>query len=130
MSGFARGVGRRPASGAAWGVLVASGVLEAVWATALHASAGFSRPGPTALFLVTVAASTVGLGWAMRSIPTGTAYAVWTGIGSVLTVSWAVATGAEPLNPLKAVFLVGILGCVVGLKRAEGLEPITAGRER
>ena len=58
----------------------------------------------------------IGLGWAMKFIPTGTAYAVWTGVGAVLTVSWAAFTGAEPLTPLKGVFLAGIIACVAGLK--------------
>lgn len=100
----------------AWLVLLVSSVLEAVWATALGASEGFSRPVETIVFVVATIASVVGLGWAMKVIPTGTAYAVWTGIGSVLTVSYAVATGAEPLTWAKALFLVGIVGCVAGLK--------------
>ena len=56
----------------------------------------------------------------MRTIPTGTAYAVWTGIGAVLTVLWAIATGAEQANILKVVFLAGIIACVVGLKFVDG----------
>jgi quaternary ammonium compound-resistance protein SugE len=100
----------------AWLVLLVSAVMEAVWATALGASAGLTRPGPAVVFVVFSVISLGGLGWAMRSIPTGTAYAVWTGLGAVLTVAWAAATGTEPLTPLKAVFLVGIIGCVVGLK--------------
>lgn len=107
----------------AWLVLLVSAVLEAVWATALGASEGFTRPLETLVFLVATIASVVGLGWAMKSIPTGTAYAVWTGIGSVLTVSYAVATGVESLSPLKAVFLVGIVGCVVGLKALSPAAP-------
>lgn len=100
----------------AWVVLLVSAVMEAVWATALGASDGLSRPGPTVVFVVFSVISLAGLGWAMKSIPTGTAYAVWTGLGAVLTVAWAAAAGAEPLTPLRAVFLVGIIVCVVGLK--------------
>lgn len=100
----------------AWSVLLVSAVLEAVWATALGASDGLTRPVPTAVFLVFSVLSLVGLGRAMRSIPTGTAYAVWTGVGAVLTVIWAAITGTEPLSVLKVVFLVGIVGCAVGLK--------------
>ncbi len=100
----------------AWLVLVLSAVLEAVWATALSESAGLTVPGPTVVFLVATVLSVVGLGWAMKCIPTGTAYAVWAGIGAVLTVSWAAVTGAEPLSPLKGLFLAGIIACVVGLK--------------
>src|SRR5690606_31851888 len=62
-----------------WLVLLISAVLEAVWATALGMSDGFSRPVPTVVFAVGVTLSMLGLGWAMREIPIGTAYAVWTG---------------------------------------------------
>jgi quaternary ammonium compound-resistance protein SugE len=100
----------------AWVVLLVSAVLEAVWATALGMSDGLSRPVPTVVFLVFGTLSMVGLARAMRSIPVGTAYAVWTGLGAVLTVVYAVATGTETLSPLKAVFLAGIIGCAAGLK--------------
>ena len=100
----------------AWTILLVSAVLEAVWATALGASDGLSRPVPTVVFVVFSVLSLVGLGQAMRTIPTGTAYAVWTGLGAVLTVAWAAVTGAEPLTPLKVLFLVGIVGCAAGLK--------------
>ena len=103
----------------AWFVLIVSAVLEAVWAPALSQSNGLTEPVPSAVFLVATVASVVGLGWAMKSVPTGTAYAVWTGIGAVLTVTWAALTGAEPLSGLKVVFLVGIVACVVGLKFSE-----------
>ncbi|PRY14166.1 DMT family transporter [Kineococcus rhizosphaerae] len=99
-----------------WIVLVASGVLEAVWATALGKSEGFTRPVPTVVFAVTVVASTVGLAFAMRSIPTGTAYAVWVGIGAALTVGYAMATGAEAVSVAKVLLILGLVGCVVGLK--------------
>lgn len=100
----------------AWLVLLGSAVLEAVWATALGASDGLSRPVPTVVFLVFTILSLVGLAQAMRHIPIGTAYAVWTGVGAVLTVLWAALTGAEVITPLKALFLLGIIGCAAGLK--------------
>ena len=77
---------------------------------------GFREPGPTAVFLSAVTVSMVGLGWAARTIPIGTAYAVWTGVGAALTVAYAMATGAEPISALKVVFLLGIIGAVIGLK--------------
>jgi quaternary ammonium compound-resistance protein SugE len=104
----------------AWPLLLVSAVLEAVWANALAASEGFTRPAPTVVFLVATALSTVGLAFAMRHIPTGTAYAVWTSLGTVLTVTYAVAIGAEGITWLKALFLAGIVACVVGLKRLDG----------
>ena len=100
----------------AWIVLVVSGVLEAVWATALGKSEGFTRLGPSIVFGVAVVASMVGLGWAMRTLPTGTAYAVWVGIGAGLTVAYAMATGAEPASLVKVLLLLGLVGCIVGLK--------------
>ena len=99
-----------------WFVLVLSGVLEAVWATALGRSEGFSRPGPTAVFAVALVASMAGLAYAMRDLPVGTSYAVWVGIGAVLTVVYAMATGAESVSVLKVVFLGMIVGGVIGLK--------------
>lgn len=102
----------------AWAVLLVSAVFEAVWASALGQSDGLTRLVPTVVFVVFSIVSLVGLGWAMKSIPTGTAYAVWTGLGAVLTVAWAATTGQEALTPLKVLFLVGIIGCAVGLKFA------------
>ncbi|GAA0896406.1 DMT family transporter [Virgisporangium aurantiacum] len=99
-----------------WLVLVLSGVLEAVWATALGRSEGFSRPVPSIVFVVALLASMGGLAYAMRDLPVGTAYAVWVGIGAVLTVVYAMSTGQEPVSTLKIVFLTMIVGGVVGLK--------------
>ena len=99
-----------------WLVLLASAVLEAVWATALGLSNGFSQPVPTLVFAVTATLSMLGLGWAIRTIPLGSAYAVWVGIGAALTVGWAMATGVEPFSVLKVVFIAGIVGCAAGLK--------------
>ncbi|MEX5297263.1 multidrug efflux SMR transporter [Kocuria sp. CPCC 205292] len=103
----------------AWTLLVVSGVLEAVWATALGAAEGFSRPGPSLLFAVSLVLSMLTLARAARVVPMGTAYAVWTGIGAVLTVAWAAGTGQEQLSWAKALFLAGIVACVVGLHAAD-----------
>ncbi|MBT1634699.1 DMT family transporter [Clavibacter michiganensis] len=99
-----------------WIVLIVSGVLEAVWATALGRSAGFTKVVPTVVFAVTVVASMAGLAFAMREISTGTAYAVWVGIGAALTVTYAIVTGEEPASVVKVLLLLGLVGCVVGLK--------------
>jgi quaternary ammonium compound-resistance protein SugE len=103
-----------------WLVLLASAVLEAVWATALGLSDGFSRPLPTLIFAVTATLSMLGLGMAIRRIPLGTAYAVWVGIGAALTVGWAMATGVEPFSVLKMIFIAGIVSCAAGLKALPG----------
>ena len=100
----------------AWLVLVVSGVLEAVWATALSKSDGFTRLVPSLLFGVALALSMVGLAVAMRSLPVGTSYTVWVGIGAVLTVAYAMLTGAESASLAKVVLMTGIVGCVIGLK--------------
>lgn len=99
-----------------WLVLVLSGVLEAVWATALGRSEGFSRLVPSVVFVVAAALSMVGLGYAMRTIPVGTSYAVWVGIGASLTVAYGMATGAEAASLAKVLLVLGIVVCVVGLK--------------
>ncbi|OCG72714.1 DMT family transporter [Microbacterium sediminis] len=99
-----------------WVVLLLSAVCEAVWATALGLSQGLSLPGPTAVFAVGLAASMLGLGYAATRIPIGTAYPVWVGVGAALTVAYAMATGAESASPAKILFLLGIVGAVVGLK--------------
>jgi quaternary ammonium compound-resistance protein SugE len=99
-----------------WIVLVVSGALESVWATALDKSEGFSRLVPSVVFALALVASMAGLAVAMRGLPVGTAYAVWTGIGAVLTVAYAMLTGAEPVSALKIVLLAGIVVCVVGLR--------------
>jgi len=99
-----------------WFVLVLSGVLEAVWATALGKSEGLSRLAPSIVFFVALTLSMAGLGYAMRSLPVGTAYAVWVGVGAVLTVTYAMATGEEAASLVKVLLLAGIVGCVIGLK--------------
>lgn len=100
----------------AWFVLILSGVLEAVWATALGRSDGLTRLIPSVVFLVTMTVSLVGLGFAMRTLPTGPSYAVWTAIGAALTVAYAMITGAEPISLVRIGLLVGLVGCVIGLK--------------
>ena len=99
-----------------WLVLIVSAVFEAVWATSLGYSEGLSRPAPAAVFFVALAASMMGLGWAAKHIPIGTAYSVWVGIGAALTVAFALLTGAEPFSVWKLVFIAGIVGAVIGLK--------------
>lgn len=100
----------------AWVVLLLSGILEALWATALGASDGFTRLGPSAVVVVALAGSMIGLGYAMRSIPTGTAYAVWVGVGAALTVAWAMATGAEQASTARLLCVAMIVAGVIGLK--------------
>jgi quaternary ammonium compound-resistance protein SugE len=100
----------------AWWILIVSGVLEAVWATALSKSAGFTRLVPSVIFVVALALSMGGLAIAMRTLPPGTSYAVWVGIGAVLTIAFAMLTGAESASVIKVLLMLGVVGCIVGLK--------------
>lgn len=100
----------------AWLVLILSGVLEAVWATALGASDGFKRKIPTFIFIASMAISMAGLAYAMTELPTGTSYAVWVGIGAVLTAVLAVLRKQERLSLARTALLTALIGCVVGLK--------------
>ncbi|MEO6880325.1 MAG: multidrug efflux SMR transporter [Mycobacteriaceae bacterium] len=100
----------------AWVVLVLSGAMEAVWATALGRSDGFSRLVPVLIFVVAVTASMGGLAYALREIPVGTGYAVWVGIGAALTVAYAMVTGEQPVSVLRVLLLAGLVGCVIGLR--------------
>ena len=99
-----------------WVILVVSGAMEAVWAQALDRSEGFTQLVPSIVFLVALAASMLGLSHAVRTIPLGTAYAVWVGIGAALTVVWGVASGAESFSWAKILLIAGLVACVIGLK--------------
>lgn len=100
----------------AWLVLVVSGVLEAVWATALGMSEGFTKLVPSIVFGGTLILSMGGLAYAMRDLPVGTSYAVWVGIGAVLTVVYAMITGQESVSLIKSALIVVLIGSIVGLK--------------
>lgn len=99
-----------------WLILILSGLLEAVWATALDKSQGLTRPLPSAVFFAALAASMAGLAYALRTVPVGTGYAVWVGTGAALTVIYAMFTGTEPVSTSKIIFLTLIIGGVIGLK--------------
>ena len=100
----------------AWVVLIVSGVLEAVWATALGRAEGFTRLAPSIVFLVALALSMVGLSYAVKTLPTGTSYAVWVGIGASLTVAYGMRSGSEPVSGAKVLLIIGLIACVIGLK--------------
>lgn len=100
----------------AWFLLVIAGLLEVVWAALLPATRGFTRLWPSVGFVVALAASMFLLSVATRTIPVGTAYAVWVGIGAVLTVLYSMLTGEEAVSALKVLFLAMIIGGVVGLR--------------
>ena len=102
----------------AWFVLVLSGLLEAVWASALAQSRGLSRLGPSLVFGVAVTLSMIGLGYALRTLPVGTGYAVWVGIGAVGTAAYGMVALDEPASLARVLCLAAIVGGVVGLRLA------------
>lgn len=104
----------------AWIVLIASGVMESVWAIALGRSEGFSQLAPTAVFVGALILSMAGLSFAVKTLPSRTAYAVWVGIGATLTVVYGMATGSEPITFAKVIFIVGLIACIIGLKLVSG----------
>lgn len=99
-----------------WIVLVLSGVLETVWAAALAASKGFSKLGPSLLFLGALTLSMGGLAYAMRDIPIGTGYAVWVGIGAIGTALYGMLALGDPVTTARIGCLVLIVAGVAGLK--------------
>jgi quaternary ammonium compound-resistance protein SugE len=102
----------------AWLVLVVSGGLEMVWAAALSASHGLRRWKPAVLFVVAMVVSLAGLSYAMTSIPVGTAYAVWVGIGATLTLIWGLVTRQEKSSWGRIGLLGLLIVSLVGLKVA------------
>ena len=100
----------------AWVVLVVSGLLETVWAAALSRSAGFTRPVPSVVFGVALVLSMAGLAYALRTIPVGTGYATWVGIGAVGTAAYGMVALGEPATALRLLCLLAIVAGVVGLK--------------
>ncbi|MET7991445.1 SMR family transporter [Amycolatopsis sp. NPDC005232] len=100
----------------AWVVLVVAGFLETVWAAALSATKGFTKLGPSVLFVVALIASMGGLAYALRSIPLGTGYVVWVGIGAVGTGLYGILALHDPATIGRIACLVLIVAGVVGLK--------------
>ena len=102
----------------AWFVLVISGVLEAGWALSLKASDGLSKLWPSVAFFVLLAASMAGLMFALKTLPVGPAYAVWVGIGAVLTAVIGIVAFKDPVNIVTIGSIVLIIAGVVGLQLA------------
>lgn len=100
----------------AWLILFIAGLLEVAWAIGLKYTEGFTRLWPSVWTLVALVASFVLLGLAMKSLPVGTAYSVWVGIGAVGTVILGVFLFHEPTNALRIISVCLILAGVIGLK--------------
>lgn len=100
----------------AWTVLVVAGVFEVVWAIGLKYTDGFTRPWPSVVTVAAMIASVVLLAWAMKTLPVGTAYAVWTGIGAVGTVILGIALFGEAATLARLACVGLIVAGIVGLK--------------
>ena len=100
----------------AWLALLAAGLLEVAWALGLKYSDGLTRLWPTAATLVAIALSFGLMAIALRSLPFGTAYAVWTGIGAVGSIVVGMYLYSEPTDPVRVICLTLIVAGMVGLK--------------
>lgn len=99
-----------------WIILFIAGLLEMVWALMLKQSDGFSKPVPTIVFFIALALSMFLLAQALKSLPVGTAYAVWTGIGAAGTAVVGMIFLGESREVLKLVSLAMIIGGIIGLR--------------
>ncbi|WP_068030452.1 quaternary ammonium compound efflux SMR transporter SugE [Rhodoplanes sp. Z2-YC6860] len=100
----------------AWAILVIAGLLEVGWAIGLKYTEGFTRLVPSALTLGAMLASIVLLGLALKALPVGTAYAVWTGIGAVGTAALGIYLFGEPATAARLASIGLIVAGIVGLK--------------
>jgi quaternary ammonium compound-resistance protein SugE len=102
----------------AWIILILAGILEIGWAIGLKYTEGFTKLVPTVLTAGSMVASVVLLGLAMRTLPLGTAYAIWTGIGTVGTVILGIVLFAEPATAVRLGCIALIVTGIAGLKFA------------
>lgn len=100
----------------AWFYLLIAGILEVVWAVAMKYSEGWTKLYPSLLTLVAMGIGFYFLSLAVKSLPLGTAYAVWTGIGTIGTVIFGVLFFKEPLDVIKVVCILLIVTGIVGLR--------------
>jgi quaternary ammonium compound-resistance protein SugE len=111
----------------AWAVLFAAGLLEVGWAIGLKYTEGFTRLTPSVLTLAAMAGSIILLGLALKTLPIGTAYAVWTGIGAVGTALLGIWLLGEPATALRLA-CIGLI--VAGITRAQAGHMISAAAPR
>ncbi|HAT29989.1 MAG TPA: quaternary ammonium compound-resistance protein SugE [Janthinobacterium sp.] len=99
-----------------WIILVVAGLLEIGWAVGLKYSAGFTRPLPSVLTAISMLGSVAMLGLALRTLPLGTAYAIWTGIGTVGTAIFGIMVLGEPAGAARLACIALITAGILGLK--------------
>lgn len=99
-----------------WLLLAVAGALEIIWAVGLKYTAGFTRFWPSAITIAAMVASILCLGLAVRTLPLGTAYAIWTGIGTAGTAIAGMLLFSEPASLLRVACLFLILAGIAGLK--------------
>ena len=104
----------------AWGYLILAGILEVVWSTALKFSEGFSKLGWSGLTIVGMLASFAFLSQAMKTLPLGTSYAIWTGIGALGAVIVGIVLFKEPVTAARIFFVSLLLIGIIGLKATSG----------
>ena len=104
----------------AWTLLSLAGVLEIAFAFFMKSSVGFSRLVPSALTVAFGLSSVVMLSMSLRTLPVGTGYAVWTGIGAAGTAIVGMAFLGEPTQPMRLLCIAAILAGVIGLKLVQG----------
>ena len=100
----------------AWGILLLAGLLEVGWAVGLKYTEGFTRPWPTVATAAALVASMALLGVSLRTLPLGTAYAVWTGIGTIGTAILGIVLFHEPASAMRLACIALIVAGIVGLK--------------
>ena len=110
------GITRAASAVSGWLALLAAGLLEIVWALGLKHSDGFTRFWPTAATAVAIILSFTMMSLALRSLPFGTAYAVWTGIGAVGSIVVGMLLYSEPIDPVRLICLTLIVAGMIGLK--------------
>ncbi|WP_459192318.1 quaternary ammonium compound efflux SMR transporter SugE [Halosimplex sp. J119] len=103
-----------------WYLLAVAGLFEVAWAIGLEYSDGLTRPVPTAATIAAMAVSVVLLARAVESLPVGTAYAVWTGIGAVGTAALGIVLFDEPVSPARVAFIGLIVVGIAGLNLTSG----------
>jgi len=113
----------QPSVATAWVLLVVAGLFEVGWAVSMKYSKGFTKPVPSVVTLILLAVSMVLLAISQKSLPLGTAYAVWVGIGAFGAAVLGMILFEEPVTPIRIGCLAMLIAAIVGLRLTSGPEP-------